>query len=95
MKFKLEDFIKDHHVTPHNPNGKPENLEDGQRSGTIQKRVEKIIVDAGDKGVTVQDIVSHTGLKREQVMNAIYRNKCIQLAPGQHEYGNKRYHYEI
>lgn len=95
MKFKLEDFIKDHHVATQNIHGSPENLEYGQRSGTIQKRVEKLIIDAGDEGVTVQDVVSHTGLKREQVMNAIYRNECIKLVPGRHKYGNKRYRYEV
>lgn len=95
MKFKLEDFIKDHCVTPHNPNGRPENLEDGQRSGTIQKRVEKIVIDAGCTGVAVQDVVDHTGLKPEQVMNAINRNPNIHLAPICNEYGKKRYHYEV
>lgn len=95
MKFKLEDFIEDHHVTPHNQNGKPENLEGGQRSGTIQKRVEKIIVDTGNKGITVQDVVERTGLKREQVMNAINRNPNIHLSPICKEYGKKRYHYEV
>ncbi|UUW39239.1 hypothetical protein [Vibrio phage Artemius] len=95
MKFKLESFIKDHRVTPHNPNGKPENLEDGQRSGTIQKRVEKIVIDAGCKGVTVQDVAEHTGLKPEQVINAINRNPNIHLTPIYKECGKKRYHYEV
>lgn len=97
MKFKLEEVVKpeprkrkgwgggpDARMTPH-----------GHREGTIRDIIEKIVIDAGEEGITVEQVMDITNFERKRVQVTMSKNEHIVEVPGQRKYGRKRYYYEI